>query len=120
MSVIATILVGLIAALHLYIAWFEMFAWETRGPKIFASFPKDLFTPTKAMAANQGLYNAFLAYGLIWSMFINDPIWSVNVATCFLLFVLIAGLYGAATASRKILFVQAVPAVITLVVLHLI
>ena len=63
MSFLAMILVMLIAALHFYIAWFEMFAWESRGPKVFSSFPPDLFTPTKAMAANQGLYNAFLAVG---------------------------------------------------------
>jgi putative membrane protein len=109
------ILVGLIALLHLYILWFEMFAWTSRGPKIFRDFPKDLFEPTKAMAANQGLYNGFLAAGLIWSLLISDPVWSVNVATCFLLFVLVAGLYGAATASKRILYVQAVPAAIALV-----
>ena len=115
MSIAAMILVGLIALLHLYILWFEMFAWTSRGPKIFRDFPKDLFEPTKAMAANQGLYNGFLAAGLIWSLLISDPVWSVNVATCFLLFVLVAGLYGAATASKRILYVQAVPAAIALV-----
>ena len=70
MSVLACILVLLIAALHLYILYFEMFAWESRGPKVFPHFPKDLFTPTKALAANQGLYNGFLAAGLIWSCLI--------------------------------------------------
>lgn len=119
MSIIAMILIGLIALFHIYIAWFEMFAWESRGPKVFSSFPKDLFTPTKTLAANQGLYNAFLAAGLIWSLLINDAQWASNVATCFLLFVLIAGLYGAATASKKILYVQAVPAAIALIALYL-
>lgn len=112
MSVMAMVVVALVAVLHLYIMWFEMFSWTTRGPRIFKSFPADLFEPTKAMAANQGLYNGFLAAGLIWSLFIGDLVWQRNVALCFLLFVLVAGVYGAATASRKILFVQSVPALI--------
>jgi putative membrane protein len=119
MPIIAQILIAIIAALHLYILWFEMFAWETKGPKIFASFPKDLFTPTKAMAANQGLYNGFLSVGLVWSLLINDTQWATNIATCFLLFVMIAGLYGAATASKRILYVQTVPAVLALIALYL-
>ncbi|UYV36354.1 DUF1304 domain-containing protein [Rhodobacteraceae bacterium D3-12] len=118
-SLAATILVALIAVLHLYIAWFEMMAWESKGPKVFREFPRDLFAPTKAMAANQGLYNGFLAAGLIWSLLISDPLWARNVATCFLLFVLVAGLFGAATASRRILYVQAVPAALALLAVWL-
>lgn len=110
MSLVSMIIVALVALLHLYILWFEMFAWTTRGPKVFRGFPKDLFEPTKAMAANQGLYNGFLAAGLLWSLLISDPVWQVNVALCFLIFVLVAGVYGALTAARNILFVQAVPA----------
>ncbi|MGB7317564.1 MAG: DUF1304 domain-containing protein, partial [Planktotalea sp.] len=102
--------VALIAALHLYILWFEMFAWESRGPNVFPSFPKDLFTPTKAMAANQGLYNGFLAAGLIWSLVIADADWASNVALFFLACVFVAGVYGAKTASPRILYVQAMPA----------
>ena len=67
MHIISIILIAIIALLHIYILWFEMFAWTSRGPKIFGTFPKDLFEPTKSMAANQGLYNGFLAAGLIWS-----------------------------------------------------
>jgi putative membrane protein len=119
MSTLSIILIALIAILHLYILWFEMFAWTTRGPKIFASFPKDLFEPTKSMAANQGLYNGFLSAGLIWSLLIGDIAWAQNVATCFLLFVAIAGVYGAITASRKIIYVQTVPAVLALISIHL-
>ena len=119
MSLFSMIVVALIAALHLYIMWFEMFAWTSRGPKIFSHFPKDLFEPTKAMAANQGLYNGFLAAGLIWSVFISDPVWQKNVALCFLLFVFVAGVYGAATASKKILFVQSVPAAVGILSLYL-
>ena len=117
MTFAAMIPVGLIAALHLYIAWFEMFAWESQGPKVFRGFPRDMFAPTRAMAANQGLYNGFLAAGLIWSLFIGDPVWQVRVAVCFLLFVAVAGLFGAATASRRILYVQAVPALAALVLI---
>jgi len=119
MSIITVIIVALIALLHLYILWFEMFAWTTRGPKIFSNFPKDLFEPTKAMAANQGLYNGFLAVGLLWSLFIGDADWQKHIALCFLLFVFVAGVYGAATASKKILFVQSVPAAIAIASLYL-
>jgi len=119
LAVFSKVMIALIAVLHLYILWFEMFAWTTRGPKVFTNFPRDLFEPTRALAANQGLYNGFLAAGLIWSLFIGDVGWQKNIALCFLLFVLIAGIYGAATASRKILFVQAVPAAIGIASLFL-
>ena len=117
MSVLATVLILLIAALHFYILWFEMFAWESRGPKVFRSFPRDLFVPTKAMAANQGLYNGFLAAGLIWSRLIADPAWAYNVALFFLLCVAVAGIFGAATASKKIFQVQALPAMVAIALL---
>ncbi len=119
MSILALLITGLIAALHAFIAWFEMFAWETRGPKVFKNFPKELFAPTKMLAVNQGLYNGFLAAGLTWSLFISDPLWQMRVATCFLLFVAVAGLVGAATASRRILYIQTVPAIIALVLVNL-
>ena len=64
MSLAAKVVIGLIAVLHFYIAWFEIFAWTSRGPIVFSRFPKDLFEPTKVLAANQGIYNAFLAAGL--------------------------------------------------------
>lgn len=115
MKLIAQILTGLVAAEHLYILWLEMFAWETAGKKAFkGSMPDDLFKPTKTLAANQGLYNGFLAAGLIWSFFIGDPVWQKNVALFFLGCVAVAGLYGALTASRKIFFIQALPAIIAL------
>jgi len=117
MSLLAMALVLLIALLHVYIMWFEMFRWTSRGPKIFRQFPLDLFEPTKTLAANQGLYNGFLAAGLFWSLLIHNPEWQHNVALCFLLFVLVAGLYGAWTASKKILYVQALPAALGLLAL---
>ncbi len=116
---IGLVLVGLIALLHLYIAYFEMFAWETRGPEVFSSFPKELFPDTVTLAANQGLYNAFLAAGLIWALFITERKWQTNVATFFLLCVAVAGIFGAATASFSILYVQTVPSVAGLICLFL-
>lgn len=112
MSIYASIVVGVVALIHLYIVWLEMFAWTTRAPKVFTTLSPELFPKTKALAANQGLYNGFLVAGLIWSFFIDDAQWQQNIALCFLLFVAIAGLYGAMTASRKILYVQFVPAAI--------
>ncbi len=117
MDLIIKFLIGAIAFIHLYILWFEMFAWTTRGPKVFRSFPKDLFEPTKALAANQGLYNGFLAAGLIWTFFISNEIWQTNVALFFLACVLVAGLYGAFTAEKKIFFVQALPALMAITLL---
>lgn len=116
MLLLSNIFIALIALLHMYILWLEMFAWETRGPKVFRGFPKDLFPKTKTMAGNQGLYNGFLAAGLIWSLTIQDPIWHTNTALFFLGCVAVAGFYGAATAAKKILYVQTVPAAIAIVV----
>ena len=67
MRMFALVLIAVIAALHFYIAWFEIFSWTTRGPKVFTVFPKELFEQTTQMAANQGIYNAFLAVGLVWA-----------------------------------------------------
>ena len=114
MSIISVVLIALIALLHLYIMWFEMFKWTSRGPKVFTTFPEDLFEPTKVMAANQGLYNGFLAAGLIWSLFIQDQEWQRHIALCFLIFVWVAGMYGAFTASKRILYVQALPAALAI------
>ena len=96
-----------------------MFAWTTKGPKVFRNFPKDLFAPTKSMAANQGLYNGFLAAGLIWTYFINDLIWRENIALFFLGCVLVAGLYGAISVSKKIMIVQGLPALLTIILILL-
>lgn len=115
MSLFAKILVGLVALIHGYILWFEMFAWESRGPKVFPGFPIELFADTTTLAANQGLYNGFLAAGLVWSLLIKDTRWQHNVALFFLGCVIVAGLFGAATAEPKILVVQALPALVGLV-----
>lgn len=110
MNLISQFFILLVVLIHLYIVWLEMFVWTTRGKKVFKSFPPELFEKTKTMVGNQGLYNGFLAAGLIWSFFITDPLWQANVALFFLSCVAVAGVYGAITASKKIFFVQTVPA----------
>ncbi|MDI9364339.1 MAG: DUF1304 domain-containing protein [Flavobacterium sp.] len=117
MQILFYILVSVVALEHLYILWLEMFAWETAGKKAFkGSLPDAMFTPTKTLAANQGLYNGFLAAGLIWSLCISDAAWQHHLAVFFLGCVIVAGVYGAFTASKKIFFIQALPAIIALVV----
>ena len=120
MKLLGLIFTAIVAFEHLVILWIEMFAWETMGKKAFkGSLPDEMFRPTKTLAANQGLYNGFLAAGLIWSFFIEDPRWKFYVAVFFLSCVIVAGVYGAITASRKIFFIQALPALIALILLHL-
>jgi putative membrane protein len=117
MKLFSQILIALVALEHLYILYMEMFAWETLGKKTFkSSLAPELFKPTKRLAANQGLYNGFLSAGLIWSFFITDAVWSVNIALFFLSCVIVAGLYGAYSATKKIFFVQALPAIMALIV----
>lgn len=120
MTTVATLLIAFISIEHLYILYMEMFAWTTLGKKTFRSLDASLFEPTKVLAANQGLYNGFLSAGLIWSLLISDPIWRLNVALFFLSCVSVAGIYGAATAGKRIFYVQALPALIAFaVVLYL-
>jgi len=114
MKLFSEILISVVAIEHIYILWLEMFAWTTKGRKTFKSFPADLFEKTKSMAANQGLYNGFLAAGLIWSLFISDSAWSNYVAYFFLSCVIVAGLYGAVTVQKSIFFIQALPAILAL------
>ncbi|MBT8186950.1 MAG: DUF1304 domain-containing protein [Croceitalea sp.] len=117
MTLVTDIVIAIVALLHLYFLWLEMFVWTTKAKKVFKNFPKDLFEPTKAMAANQGLYNGFLAAGLIWSLLIADPLWQIYVGIFFLSCVFIAGAYGAYSISKKILVVQSFPALIGLLLL---
>ncbi len=115
MNYIANVLTALVLLEHVYIVWMEMFAWETAGKRSFGkALPAELFKPTKGLAANQGLYNGFLVAGLAWSFLINDHIWSYNVCLFFLGCVLVAGVFGGITASKKIFFVQGVPALLAL------
>ncbi|CAZ95535.1 DUF1304 domain-containing protein [Zobellia galactanivorans] len=111
------ILIGFISILHFYFLYFEMFAWTTKGKNIFRKFPSELFEATKPMAANQGLYNGFLAAGLAWTFFITDPLWQQNIALFFLSCVAIAGIYGAYSVDKKILYIQALPALLAIVLI---
>ena len=119
-GIIAKVFIVIIAIEHIYILWMEMFAWETVGKKTFkGALPEEMFKMTKGLAANQGLYNGFLAAGLIWSMLITDSDWQQHIATFFLGCVAVAGIYGGLTASRRILYVQALPALLGLLFLLL-
>ncbi|ADX47191.1 DUF1304 domain-containing protein [Paracidovorax avenae] len=107
---------ALIALLHIYILVLEMFLWDKpAGLKAFRNTPERA-ADTKVMAANQGLYNGFLAAGLLWGLWLGGP-HGRAVLTFFLLCVLVAGLYGAATVARKILYIQTVPAALGLALL---
>lgn len=119
MAILIGLLIGIIALLHLYFLWLEMFAWTTRARKVFRNFPVELFEPTKSLAANQGLYNGFLAAGLLWTFFIENPLWKTNISLFFLSCIAIAGIYGAITADKKIFFVQGLPALLAIVLLLL-
>ncbi len=111
----ANVVVLLIAVLHVYILVLEMFLWDKpRGLKAFGLTP-EFAAQTKVLAANQGLYNGFLAAGLFWGLSMGEAGHAIKVF--FLACVLVAGLYGAATANKRILFIQAVPATVGLVLL---
>ena len=114
---IANVLIAVVAALHLYFMYLEMVAWDTpAGRKAFGTTP-EFSSASKALAMNQGLYNGFLVAGLVWGLWLGDAGFAVKVF--FLGCVLVAGLFGAATVGIKILYVQAVPAIIALAALIL-
>jgi len=116
-AIAANIVVALVALIHVYILILEMFLWTTpKGRKAFG-LTAEFAEASKVLAANQGLYNGFLAAGLIWGLTLGAT--GGPVKLFFLACVLVAGLYGAATASRKILFIQALPAAIGLALLVL-
>jgi putative membrane protein len=116
MLLAANIVIGLIALLHVYILVLEMFLWETpRAMKVFKQ-TKESAVITKILAANQGLYNGFLAAGLFWGLYLGSA--GNHIKVFFLLCVLVAGMYGAATANKRILFIQVIPALIGLVLVY--
>lgn len=117
MTTVANIVIALVALLHIYFLVLEMFLWDKpAGLRAFGQ-TQAAATATKVLAANQGLYNGFLAAGLIWGLVLGADGTSQKIF--FLACVLVAGLYGAATASRKILFIQALPAAIGLILVWL-
>lgn len=114
---LAQILTALVAVIHLYILWLEMTQWAgPKGRKVFGT-TEDFAQASKVLAANQGLYNGFLAAALVWALFAGLHGAGWQMAVYGLLCVVVAGLYGAATVSRRILFVQAVPAGLALLAL---
>ena len=113
MATIATALIVLVAAIHVYIVVLEMFLWRTpRGLQAFGT--DQAFADASApLAANQGLYNGFLVAGLIWGLVASEPV-AFQVRIFFLACIVVAGVYGAATVNRRILVVQALPAALAL------
>lgn len=114
---LATLLIGAIAAIHVYILVLEMFLWDRPAGRRAFGTTAEFAGQTRTLAANQGLYNGFLAAGLIWGLLKGAG--GVEIQYFFLACVLVAGLYGAATASRKILYIQALPAALALAALYL-
>jgi putative membrane protein len=116
---IANLLVALVAALHVYFLVLEMFLWtKPLGLKTFRH-SLEKATDSAVLAANQGLYNGFLAAGLVWGLVQGVPGFAFQIKVFFLLCVIVAGIYGAATVSRRILLVQAAPAAVALILLWL-
>jgi putative membrane protein len=119
MVFVSNILVALVAALHVYFLVLEMFLWtRPYGLKTFGNTLQKA-QDSAVLAANQGLYNGFLAAGLVWGLMHAAPAFAWQIKVFFLLCVIVAGLYGAYSVSRKILFVQALPAALALIVVAL-
>ncbi len=113
MALFTNMLIGFIAALHFYFLVLEMFFWDKpKGLKVFGHTLESA-RASKVLAMNQGLYNGFLAAGLIWGLSLGAG--GVSIQVFFLACVAIAGVFGALTVSRKILFIQALPAIIALI-----
>ena len=115
MTTAANIVIALVALLHAYFLVLEMFLWDKPyGMRAFKLTP-EFAAASKSLAANQGLYNGFLAAGLVWGLTMGAA--GINVKVFFLACVIVAGLFGGATVNRKILFVQAIPGIIALALL---
>lgn len=113
MEAVADVLVGLVAALHGYILVLEMFLWQGKRGRALHGFDAETARVTAPLAANQGLYNGFLAAGLVWGLVAADPT-GFRVQVFFLCCVVVAGVYGAVTANRRILVAQALPGALAL------
>jgi len=115
MTTAANIAIGLVALLHAWFLILEMVLWDRPfGRRVFGMTP-EFAAASKTLAANQGLYNGFLAAGLVWGLWLGAD--GLHVKLFFLACVIIAGVFGAATASRNILFVQAIPGIVALALL---
>jgi putative membrane protein len=118
MTVVADVLVGLVALIHVYILVLEMFLWTAPRTRAGFGITAEFAESSKALAANQGLYNGFLAAALVWGLIVSDPT-GFQLKLYGVLCVIVAGLYGAATASKRILLVQVLPGGLALVALLL-
>jgi len=116
-SALAAIFVAIVALLHVYFLALEMFLWDTPYGRRTFGLTQEFTAATRSLAANQGLYNGFLAAGLVWGLALGSAGRPVEIF--FLICVMVAGIFGSVTASRKILFVQALPAVVALVLVLL-
>lgn len=115
MKIVSLILVGLVAIEHVYILVLEMFLWtKPRGLKAFGNTP-EMAEMTKVLAANQGLYNGFLAAGLFWGIFHPNTQFGTQIQIFFVLCVIVAAIYGGLTAKRSILYIQGAPALLALI-----
>ncbi|WP_371680201.1 DUF1304 domain-containing protein [Streptomyces sp. NBC_01276] len=110
MHTVAQVLIGVVAALHAYFLVLEMFLWQRPPGRALSGFDADTARLTATLAANQGLYNGFLAAGLVWGL-VTD---ALDTQVFFLICVIVAGVYGAATANRRILVAQALPGALAL------
>lgn len=119
MQLLANIAVGAVAAIHVYILILELFLWSKPAGRKAFGFTQDFANQTRVLGANQGLYNGFLAAGLAYGLFLGNDQAGFDFKTFFLTCVLIAGIYGSATANRKILLVQAIPAAVALLLVML-
>ncbi|MEK8127290.1 DUF1304 domain-containing protein [Paenibacillus filicis] len=114
MSILSLILVGLVALEHIYILFLEMFMWATpKGMKTFGT-TREFAEASKSLAANQGLYNGFLAAGLIWGLLYPDAVVAGQIQLFFLICVLVAAIFGGLTAKRSIMLVQGGPALLAI------
>jgi putative membrane protein len=108
--IVGTCLIVIVAILHVYFLVLEMFLWtKPKGLKVFKN-TKDFAEATKVLASNQGLYNGFLAAGLIWALLNSDPYSAFQTKLFFLSCIIVACIYGAFSVNRKILYIQALPA----------
>ena len=112
---LANILIALVAAIHVYILVLEMFLWDTKTGRKAFNLSADFARDSRMLAANQGLYNGFLAAGLLWGLWLGDG--GFEFKFFFLVCVVIAGVFGAVTANKKILYIQALPALVALIAL---
>ena len=114
MEIISAVLVSVVAIEHIYILFLEMFLWtKPKGMKVFGTTPEQAES-SKALAANQGLYNGFLSAGLIWGLMHPVAETGIQIQIFFLICIIAAGIYGGLTAKRSIMFVQGLPALIAL------